>query len=107
MQKENYDFVQQIECTNQHICPAARDCVFCQVNFKYISENPFEIKCGHVICETCREKNGNAMRCKQHGLAKILKRSNLAELISARKSELFQFLNDEYNAIWSSYNSNT
>ena len=108
MQKENYAFAKQMQCANQHICAAARDCAFCQVNFKYVAENPYELECDHVQCDKCREKKKyNAMVCKQHGLVKIFQRSKLNELIPARISELFQFLSDEYKAIWEFYNSNS
>ena len=94
------EMIDMVECVACHRCPLKAGelnrCATCEVGYQFISENPLQLNCGHVICAKC--KQGENIECSKDGFKNIRNESPVVErLISKKKNDLMQNLRDKLN----------
>ena len=95
------EIVDMVECVACHKCSLTTNesslCATCEVGYRFVSENPLQLSCSHVICTKCKQDEN--IECSKDGWTKSGDRSYAVErVIVKKKDELMQNLRDKLNA---------
>ena len=100
---DRFQFLNEIQCVNQHKCKSSEDNFFHLLNFKYIAKDPIVLDCGHVVCLSCLKRK-KYFYCEKHErMVRTLENPINPEFISEHKSDLFKYLEWNFESIQSLY----
>jgi hypothetical protein len=112
--KENINsiIIDKIECINLHnrVCAdkQLRKCAICLAQFRFIANNPIQLKCGHCACTQCEQDVVKKVLCEKdnEGPVQVCSDSNgINQYITDNIFGLFNFLNGEFLRIQIIYES--
>ena len=88
------------ECALGHDCARihTKRCATCELDFKFIAENPVQLACGHTICWKCKfNQNENKAKCMRHGEAFVGLDTPICNFfINQNSSVLFQAMKEKF-----------
>ena len=91
------DIIESIECAAPHECQnkieSSKTCIYCEIDYHFISKWPVLLECQHHICLECVEK-AEGMKCKKCNdqIKVILTKNRITELMI--ESNLKDFYGD-------------
>jgi len=88
------------ECPNETSSPQSKACIYCDINYSFISKEPVLLECQHHICHGCVDK-AKGLNCKicntkikmqssKNRIVELVIESNLKDLFGDLKSKFTQ-----------------
>ena len=103
------EIIESIECAAPHECPnrtsSSKTCIYCELDYAFISKEPVLLECQHHICLECLEK-ARGMKCKNCDaqIKVIMTKSKVTELmIESNLKELFEDLKSKFTQVHGAY----
>ena len=106
------EILESVECAVPHECPkktnSSDNCVYCEIDFSFIADDPVLLQCQHHVCRQCKDKVANR-KCKicdkvMNVTDRSFKTTEL--LIQANLRDLFKSLKIKFSKAIKLYLSN-
>lgn len=103
------DVLDLICCAKTHKCnkTSEKKCITCEISYRHLAENAMQLKCGHVVCESCANIDNY---CHEHGLSmkisKNAKAYHVNYLLEKRIKEVFTIVRNNFETVIKFYESN-
>ena len=105
------EIIESIECAAPHECTnkseSLKTCIYCEIDYHFISKEPVLLGCQHHICLECLEK-ARGMKCKKCNaqIKVIITKNKVTELmIESNFATLFEDLKSKFTQAHAVYTS--